>query len=484
MMIIANELLPNHEENILIGEAEETISLDRQIEQLIHNSPVLKQGLIGISIRSATTNELLYEHNGDLRLTPASNMKLLTAAAALSTLGKEYQFTTSVFTDGKIRGNQLNGNLYLKGRGDPTLRMRDMSQFAQQLKQMGISEITGDVIGDDSWYDDVAYSADMIWIDEQKYYGAQISALTASPDDDFDAGTVIIEVEPANQAGAKPTITVVPQTDYVTVRNRATTLLEGQNQELTIWRKHGENTIIVDGTIPINSPTEKEWVAVSQPTGYALDLFLQALKEQGIRLEGTIKQADTPVNAKVLVNHQSDPLSKLMLPFMKLSNNTHAEILIKEMGRVSVGEGSWEKGIDQLKKEVDMSGMDTDSLIIRDGSGISHLNLLTANSISSLLFSVQQKKWFDTYLNALPVAGVSDRLEGGTMRYRLKDKDTALEVRAKTGTLTSVSSLSGYLGSKGDQKIIFSILINHVLDESKAKDVEDSIVSILSEYIR
>src|SRR5699024_889216 len=148
--------------------------------------------------------------------------------------------------------NQLNGNLFLKGRGDPTLMPEDFDRIAKKVKENGIDMIDGDIIADDTWYDDVRLSPDIVWSDEHWYYGAQISALTVSPDKDFDTGTVIVDVDPGD-AGEQPDVTVTPDTEYVQIRNNAKTAVSESEEELTFNRIHGENRITIDGSIPADS---------------------------------------------------------------------------------------------------------------------------------------------------------------------------------------------------------------------------------------
>ncbi len=452
----------------------------QELDELIHSNPSLKGAITGISIRSSSTGNILYEHLGDTRLIPASNLKLFTAAAALSILGEEHTFTTEVHIDGKVKRKVLIGNLYLKGKGDPTLLMNDFEKIANEIRKKGIKVVQGDLVGDDTWFDKIRYSVDLPWSDEQTYYGAQVSALTASPDKDYDSGTALITIKPARFTRLKGKMNISPRNDYVQIENNTKTIPSKKRSNIKMFRDHGSNRIIVTGNIPLKHKPIKETLSVWNPTSYALHLFNQALKNNGIEVKGKIKEGKISSNTTTILVHQSIPLSKLLIPFMKLSNNGHAEVLVKEMGKIVRNKGSWKEGIKVMKKEIETYGVSTGTLVIRDGSGISHINLVPANEITQLLFAIQKEKWFPTYLRALPVGGESERMVGGTLRNRMKAPSLKGKIIAKTGSLTTVSTLSGYIKTKRGETLIFSILLNHLKDEQKGKAIEDEIVSILN----
>ncbi len=454
--------------------------LAQQLNQLLMAEPDLQGAIAGISVRSASTGQVIYDHFGDVRLRPASNMKLLTAAAALSVLGKDYTFTTEVLSDGKVKKKTLEGDLYLRGKGDPTLLKADFEKMAAAIKKQGIRKINGNLVGDDTWYDNIRYSLDLPWSDEQAYYGAQISALTASPTTDFDSGSVMVEVKPGLKTGNKAKVKITPATNYVKIINQTETVPADGKKEIKFEREHAKNTIKISGTIPVKSKMEKEWIGVWDPTGYALSLFKQALTEQGIQLSGKVKTGVTPKGAQILQTHQSMKLSQLLVPFMKLSNNGHAETLVKEMGRVVKGEGTWEKGLEVMETELRKFGINTETLVLRDGSGISHVNLVPAAQISQLLVAVQSQSWFPEFLHSLPVAGESEKMVGGTLKNRMKSQVVKGKVFAKTGTISTVSTLSGYVNTKSGQTMVFSVLINNIIDDAKGKNIQDKLVTLLA----
>lgn len=456
-------------------------NLGQKIQQILDDSPGLAGALTGISIRSAKTGEMIYERGAQTRLRPASNLKLLTSAAALETLGEDHVFQTELYINGVQVGHVLQGDVYLKGKGDPTLLEKDFDELAASLKQRRVKLIHGNLIGDDSWYDDVRYSQDLVWSDEQEYYGAAVSALTASPNEDYDTGTIIVEVTPGEKPGKTATVKLKPETDYVKVINKTKTESVDGNKEIEVERSHGTDVVTVTGTIPEHAGVTKEWISVKDPTEYALSLFKKSMRKHGIKVSGERKKGKTPVGADLIATHQSMPLSQLLIPFMKLSNNGHAEVLVKEMGKEAEGEGSWKDGLKVARNLMNGMGLDMQTIIMRDGSGISQVNMIPANEITKLLYAVQEKTWFPAYLNALPIAGDENRMVGGTLRKRMKGTNAAGNVRAKTGTISGTSSLSGYVTTKRGEKIIFSIIVNNFVEEKGITAIQDRMAVMLAE---
>ncbi|MEU1806721.1 D-alanyl-D-alanine carboxypeptidase/D-alanyl-D-alanine-endopeptidase [Streptomyces sp. NPDC019937] len=439
--------------------------------------PLLKGGAAGVVVADADSGAVLYRHRADDRLMPASNTKLFTSAAAMGLLGPDHTFRTDVSTDGTRRGHTLRGDLYLRGTGDPTLLARDYDRLAKDIADAGITRVTGRLIADDTRFD--AQRAGRSWAadDESSYYAAQISPLTVAPDTDYDAGSVIVEVAPSAAAGERPKVTVTPGTRYVRIDNRART---GSGGGLTVERGHGTNTITVSGAIAAGAPVAKEWVSVWEPTGYAAAVFADALQEHGVRVEGPTRLGEaTPPDARPLASHRSMPLKKLLIPFMKLSNNIHAEVLTKAIGYETAGRGTWSAGLDAIADWLKKQGVDTGSVRQVDGSGLSRMDNIAAGQLTELLLAVRHQPWYADWYGSLPVACAPDRFVGGTLRSRMCGTPAAGNARGKTGSLTGASALSGYVTDADGRELVYSIVLNNYLAPS-VKTLEDAIVVTLA----
>ncbi|WP_406312412.1 D-alanyl-D-alanine carboxypeptidase/D-alanyl-D-alanine-endopeptidase [Streptosporangium sp. NBC_01639] len=448
--------------------------LVKDIDQILSDAR-LAPGRTGVVVKSAASGEKLYSQDPDKILTPASNAKLVTSAAAVDSLGLDYRFTTSVLSTGRRAGSVLTGNLYLKGTGDPTMLGADYDALAARVAASGIKVVTGKLAADDTWFDSVPLGTDWAWDDEPYYYSAQISALTASPDTDYDAGTVIVSVSPGDAAGKPVKVSTTPETGYLKFDNRATT---GAETDVTIERQHSTNTVLITGTV---AEKYDDWVTVDDPTGYATSLFRKALSKHGVRVLGSTAREAAPAGAATVASHDSMPLSELLIPFMKLSNNMHAEILTKAIGRKVSGAGTWSAGLAAVTSFGQANGMP--ALRMRDGSGLSRVDGLTPDGITNLLTALRAKPWFSTWYDALPIAGDPDRMVGGTLRSRMRGTPAAGNVRGKTGSLTGVTSLSGYVTSADNEPLVFSVMLNQFLSASP-KDIEDKIAIRLAQFSR
>ncbi|MGM1063327.1 D-alanyl-D-alanine carboxypeptidase/D-alanyl-D-alanine endopeptidase [Saccharothrix sp. Mg75] len=455
----------------LAASAQDGDPLGRDLGAILAD-PALRGADVGLVVRRADTGELVFGSGNGRRGQPASNGKLVSSAAVLDVLGPDHRFSTSAAVSGPLRGGVLAGDLHLRGTGDPTVLAADYDALAGRVAGAGVRVVLGRLVGDDTWFDSVRLGTGWAWDDEPYYYNAQISALTVSPDTDYDAGSVIVRVAPG-AAGAPATVTTEPPTDYVTVENAAVTGPAGSASSVSVERRHGTNVVDVRGSVPAGGAAEAEWSTVLEPTGLVTSLFRDALARHGVRVLGGTTTGATPAGARVVGEHLSMPLSQLLVPFMKLSNNVHAEVLVKTAGRAAFGEGSWDAGLRAISAKLGGLGVDPAALSLRDGSGLSRMSHVSPDQLASLLLAARGKPWFRVWYDSLPVAGVADRMVGGTLRNRMRGTPAEGNVRAKTGTLTGVSALSGYVTTAAGEELVFSMVSNNTL--TSAKPVEDAV---------
>ncbi|MBC6462876.1 D-alanyl-D-alanine carboxypeptidase/D-alanyl-D-alanine-endopeptidase [Actinomadura sp. HBU206391] len=428
---------------------------------------------IGVVVRDARTGKGLYTRGADDQVMPASNQKLQTAAAAFGVLGPGYTFRTSVLADGPVEGATLTGDVILKGTGDPTLQAADYDRLAAAVAAKGITSVTGRLVADDTWFDDQRLAAGWDPADEPYAYASQVSALTVSPDADFNVGTVRVDVTPGPQGGPVD-VALAPATGHVTIDNRATTGAPGSASTLSITRPRGTDIIRVTGSYPLGGAKVQTLRTVDNPSLYAADVFRRALTAHGVSVAGSTARAAAPPTATTVTDRTSMPLSRLSVPFLKLSNNNIAEILVKAMGREDGGEGSWQAGLPVVARYVKTLGVDTTRLNLTDGSGLSRSNRATPAQAGNLLRGVMTKTWYPAFYNSLPIAGQTDPWVGGTLAARMTNTAAAGNVRAKTGTLTGATALSGYVRDPAGRRLIFSIMLNDYTGAAP-KDLEDKI---------
>ncbi|EST36175.1 hypothetical protein N566_16605 [Streptomycetaceae bacterium MP113-05] len=461
-------------------DAPEDTALRGAIERILTDER-LDGAAASVTVQDAGSGEVLYEHRSADRLMPASNTKLATSVAATALLGPDHRFRTDVLADGRRRGRVLRGDLYLRGTGDPTMLAKDYDALATEIADAGIEHVTGDLVADDTRFDDRRLGRSWAADDESAYYSSQISPLTVAPDTDYDAGTVYLEASPGDEPGDDPKVTITPPNDYVTLDVRGTTVAEGERDTLSIEREHGNNTLVIGGDIPVGANPTRSWTAVWEPTGLAAAVFADALAAHGVRVHGDTRLGEAaPKDAGVLASHDSMPLEDLLVPFLKLSNNNHAEVLTKAVGYEIAGEGSWGVGLEAVEDYLVKEGV-AGTFRQVDGSGLSRMNNFPSAEFAQLLVSVRDAPWFDAWYASLPVACEPDRMVGGTLRSRMCDTPAAGNVHAKTGSLTGASGLSGYVTDADGRELVFSVLLNNYLAPS-VKGVEDAIAITLATH--
>ncbi len=443
--------------------------LGARIDSLL-STPLFNQTQAGIKIYSLGHDRVLYEHNSHLLLNPASNMKLLTTALALKTLGPDFRFQTLLLADSaSVNDSVVQGNLYLKGGADPDLVSEDFQDLINQLDFKGITKIEGNLIADDTFLDSLPRGKGWMWDDDPDDYAAHLSALSLNDN------CVDVFARPGQNVLDSVFVFWVPETRYVSLDNQGVTGDSSQAQTLKISRRWMtcENVLTVRDTLPLSVPSYEIHINIENPTLYAATVFSEMLQKNGIQWKGRILRGQAPAFPESLAVHNSHPLRAVVENTNKVSDNLSAELLLKTVGAIQGGQpGTAAKGIRALHTFLQQIGIDSTSYYVVDGSGVSRYDVITADLLVNLLtamykdFSVQSE-----YLASLPIAGVD-----GTIQNRMKDTPAAGKLRAKTGSLRGVSSLSGYVPTEDGDVLVFSILMqNFVGSAAPYRAAQDSI---------
>lgn len=428
-----------------------------KLDQVVET--ILGKDKATVTLRDRTSGEILYTYRGDCLMRPASNMKILTGAAAIAELGLDYRFKTEIFIDGNLEDHKLNGDIYVKGYGDPTINEATLKHFAEVLREYGIHHVKGKLIGDDTYFSGDTLPPGVDDEGETHYYGARISPITMSPNNDFDASTIIVEATAGN-TGEKPFFNVVPHLSGLQISNEATTVAKNAENTLEIRRTNNTNQIVITGEIP-EGETAKVWVSHQDPTKSTLLFFKELCEVAGIRFEreDAIASGMVPKQAKLIHTHESRTIAEMFSIFMKLSNNSIADIFLKTMGKQKHGIGDYEHGLQVVRAYLEKQKIDFATWQFADGSGLSHNNHLHSNGISELLFVLQEEPYFENFFNSLPVGGNTNRLVGGTLKERFLEPEFEQRIFAKTGYIHEVNTLSGYVTGKSGRDYIFSIML-------------------------
>ncbi len=460
------------------------------------SQPRFAAALWGVKIVSLDSGKTLFEHNPQKLFSPASNSKLYTVALALDRLGAAYPIKTSLYSQSKPdhRG-VLKGDLIVYGRGDPTINARlnsnDIFQALEPLvvaiTKAGIKRISGDLIGDESFFRGPPFGSGWAWDDMEYYYGAGISALTINDN------TLQVVVKSGMHPGDRCKLTLIPPTSRIIFSNRTETAEQGTRRSIAFYRPINENVVYATGKMAAGETEYKDEVTVSHPAELFVSLFRQALARHGIKVSGrtrTINWLDreiVPFHAERMVELaevQSLPMSDIASEIMKPSQNLYTDLILAHVGesqrKPESIETSEELGIHELNKFLAEAGVNRRDVLFEEGSGLSRNNLTTPNATIALLQYMSHHRCADAYLNALPIAGVD-----GTLRNRMKGTPAAGNVRAKTGTLRWANSLSGHVKTAGGERLLFSIMLNRYyepgLNRSARSDV-DTIAILLASF--
>jgi len=468
------------------------------------NSPDLKGAHVGLSILDLGTVKdaqsfpakvfvgkpfrVLFESDADKKFMPASNMKLFTAAIALELLGKEKTFLTIVKTSIAREGEILGGQIYLQGGGDPSLSVEDLKSLAKRIKALGIQQISGGIVGDGNLFTAETFRGrypfgwtldDALW-----YYAPEINALAINRnqvDVTFEGG--LKGEDRFARTYFRPHLLGFNIVTSVTTGSPQ--LASKSSEELLQWNRFDSfpkipNAVFVTGQI---APKQEivQGISVPRPNLVAAATFQWYLKEAGIEIKQ--EAAEGQATGITLLEHNSPPLKVLFQRLLKNSDNLYAEMLLRDAAYYydkTGGDKAGPRAHELLKKWLISQNIDTTDLRFEDGSGLSRYNLLTPRATAELLAAINRMKDGDVIWNALPIAGID-----GTMKKRLASTPARRNlatgnVRAKSGTFSIASNLSGYVTTKANHRLAVSIYMNFPRDTDSAQAAQDKIFAILA----
>lgn len=430
----------------------------------IANRPQFQQSRWGILIETLTQNTTLYNRDSQHYFIPASSAKLLTTAAALQKLGANFRIRTSVYGDGQ-------GNIYLVGRGDPSLTETQLKDLAQQLKNRGINQIN-QLIAVDGYFTGSPIHPTWQWEDVQAGYGAPINSLI------LNQNSLDLKLEP--QAVGQPLkVTWVrpEQSTGWTIENQTKTVKENEPEFVRIGRDFSQPIIRISGQLRVGEAPESVYAAVIEPTNNFIQEFEKILLNSGIKVLKTSITGNFSYPQEELAFVESPPLSELIKTTNLESNNVFAESILRTLGAQNSRSDSVESGLKEIKLILNQLGIDPQGYQLFDGSGLSRNNLVTPLSLVQTLKMMATSPVAELYQNSLPIGGVS-----GTLKRRFTDTPATGIVEAKTGTMTGVTSLSGYISPPDYQPLVFSITINQSnLSTQELRQTVDEIVLLLTQ---
>ena len=461
----------------------------------IFTAEIMARGQWAVVVRTAGAGEPLFERNGGKLMMPASNMKIVTLAAAAHTLGWDARFVTTLEASGPIEGGALRGDLYIRGGGDPTINTRNgrgaavFADWTAALRTAGINRIDGRIIGDDNRFDDEGLGAGWAWDYLQYGYAAPIGAL------EYNEDVVSLTVAPGSAVGLPATVTLSPGSG-LSITNKATTAAADVPETIDYRRFLDRPVLEVTGVVPLPAAdtaatptrTVSREVAVINPTLYFVQSLKSVLIAHGIAVAGDAADIDDiehlplpPGERRVLARTESPPLREIAAVMMKVSQNLYADTLLKALGVAASGTGSATAGRDAVFAALRGWQLDGGSLVMADGSGLSRYNYVTAELITALLDRMYtDPRHRDAFMGTLAIAG-SD----GTVATRLRKSRAGGNARVKTGSISNVRALSGYVQTRDGEMLTFAILANDfTIPAATVNWIADVAVETLANFTR
>ncbi len=427
----------------------------------IFSARTVDHGLWSVAVHSLKRGETLYSSNAFRLLVPASNQKLLTTAVAAERLGWDYRYTTRLFATGAITDGRLDGDLVVVSNGDPTINPRHQlrwgafDEWARQLAARGVRVVSGHLIGDDNAFAEPGWGLGWSWDDFAFGYGAPVSALQ------FNENQVELMVGPAMDAGSHAIVTVSPPGSGLTLDSQVRTAPAGAESRITLERVPGTSVLTVRGQVAAGAAPVRETAAVPNPTVFYLNALREALLRHGITIGGDLADIDdvrVPPDmskATLLVEDRSAALVEIVDVTNKWSRNLYAETLLRSLSPPGEPATS-EAGLKVLSETLRQWGVSPDYYLARDGSGLSRYDYLTPDALIGVLtYMWLNPSLADLFRSSLPVTGVS-----GSLAQRLKNTPGAARVWAKTGSMSQVRSLAGYIVTAEGEPLVFAFMVN------------------------
>ncbi len=435
------------------------------------------------------TGEHLYSLNAGRWMMPASNMKIVTLAAAAETLGWDYRFRTTLEALGSITNGVLHGVLIVRGNGDPTIGSRNdraegvFQEWIAALGAAGVSAIEGRIVGDDQSFDEEGLGAGWAWDYLQYRYAAPVGAL------EINENSASLDVLPGSWQGAPAVLRLAPGSG-LTLRNRAITGPPGSQDAIEYRRRIDRPELEVIGSVPADAGLTRYFVPVVNPTLYFVRSLKDALEAAGVTVSGEAVDFDDisgglavlpPAPPHVLASTESPPLRDMATVLMKVSQNLYAETLLKALGASRGGLGTAEGGRLAVRRVLSGWGVPEDAYTMYDGSGLSRYNYVTAALLTTILERLyRDPRHREPFLATLPIAG-----KDGTLASRLERTRADGNALAKTGSIANVRALSGFVRTRDDEVLAFSILANDfAIPAATVEYIADIAVETLANFTR